>query len=328
MLTLHTCSLDTPAPQLDLSASAIPPQVTWIDLLDATPEEIEFLRRATGLAVPSRAQLSEIETSSRLRLERNALVLSVPAIHRPKSGPVRTTPVGFLLTPERLITVRFEEIASFTDFHATCETADPLPVGSIGVLIGLFEAMVDRLADGLEGVSDDLEIISHKIFGDPVQTGRVARKRAEVTSRAVLRRIGRRGDLTAHLRTTLLGIGRAVPYIAANAHWIKGDARDHLAGIRQDIESLNEFEARISDKVQFLLDATLGFISIEQQDTFKVLTIASIVGIPPTLIASMYGMNFKAMPELDWAYGYAYALVLIILSAVIPAVWLKLRGWF
>ena len=328
MLTLHTCSMNTPVPDLDLAASEVGPQVTWIDLLDPTPEEAEFILRTTGLQVPSRAQLAEIETSSRLRVVRNAVVLSVPAIHRPRNGIARTTPVGFLLTQQRLVTVRFDEIGSFADFQSSCATTDPLPEGSIGVLVGLFEAMVDRLADGLEAASDDLEIISHKIFGEPGQTGKSVRRLAEATSRAVLRRIGRRGEFTAHLRTTLLGIGRAVPFVLANAPWIKADARDHLAGIRQDIDSLNEFEARISDKVQFLLDATLGFISIEQQDTFKVLTIASVVGIPPTLIASMYGMNFKSMPELDWPYGYPYALALIVLSAIVPVVWLKLRGWF
>lgn len=328
MLSLHTCQLHKPVPEQDLAATALPEEVIWADLYDPSAEEIEFIRRTTGLRVPSRAQLSEIESSSRLRMERNALVLSVPAIHRPKQGPPRLTPVGFLLSPDRLVTVRFDAIASFDDFKTACSAADPLPAGSIGVFIGLTEAMVDRLADGLESVSDDLEILSHKIFGEPSHNGRGPRKIVEATSRAVLRRIGRRGDFTSHLRSTLLGIGRAIPFVAANASWAKADARDHLAGLRQDVESLSEFEARLSDKVQFLLDATLGFISIEQQDTFKVLTIASIVGIPPTLVASIYGMNFKLMPELDWSFGYPYALGLIVLSAVIPAVWLKVRGWF
>jgi magnesium transporter len=328
MLTFHTCHLDKPVPDQDLAATRLPDEVVWIDLVDPIIEEIEFIRRTTGLQVPSRAQLSEIETSSRLRTERNAVFLSVPAIHRPKNGRPHLTPVGFMLTPDRLVTVRFEEIASFGDFKTACEAADPLPVGSVGVFVGLAEAMVDRLADALESVADDLEILSHKIFGEPSTHSRGARKVVEATSRAVLRRIGRRGDLTSHLRTCILGIGRAIPFVTANATWIKADAQVHLAGLRQDVESLSEFEARLSDKVQFLLDATLGFISIEQQDTFKVLTIASIVGIPPTLVASIYGMNFKMMPELDWVFGYPYALGLIVLSAVVPAVWLKARGWF
>ena len=328
MLTLHTCRADLPVPAHDLATTQLSPDVIWVDLKDASEEEIAFVRGATGLRIPSRSQLSEIESSSRLRLERNALVLSIPAIFRPAEGPARLVPVGFLLTPERLITVRFDDIASFKDFRTAYETGDSPPRGSIGVLVSLLETMVDRLADALEHSSDDLEIISHKIFGDSGSQTRSTRKKAEITSRAVLRRIGRRGDLTSHLRTTLLGISRAVPFILANAPWIEADARNRLSGVRQDVDSLSEFEARLSDKVQFLLDATLGFISIDQNDTFKVLTIASIIGIPPTLIASMYGMNFKGMPELDWAYGYPYALVLMLLSAVVPTVWLKLRGWF
>ena len=328
MLTLHTCRTDLPVPPLDLANTKLSPDVIWIDLIDASEEEIAFVHNATGLNIPSRSQLSEIESSSRLRLEKNALVLSIPAIYRPPNGPARLVPAGFMLTAERLITVRFDDLASFNDFRKAYETGDAPPRGSVGVLISLLETMVDRLADALEHSSDDLEIISHKIFGDGGTQSRSTRKKAEITSRAVLRRIGRRGDLTSHLRTTLLGIGRAVPFILANAAWIDAEARNHLSGVRHDVDSLSEFEARLSDKVQFLLDATLGFISIDQNDTFKVLTIASIVGIPPTLVASMYGMNFKAMPELDWAYGYPYALTLIFLSAVVPTLWLKLRGWF
>ncbi len=97
--------------------------------------------------------------------------------------------------------------------------------------------------------------------------------------------------------------------------------------MRQDLASLTEYDSQMTNKVQFLLDATLGFINIEQNSSIKVLTVISLVGVPPTLIASIYGMNFANMPELHWAHGYAYGLSMIALSAVLPLVWFKWRGW-
>jgi magnesium transporter len=143
-----------------------------------------------------------------------------------------------------------------------------------------------------------------------------------------LRKIGRAGDLTSKIRNSLLGLGRMVPYVAGlGATWLAAEVKPHLETLRQDIVSLNDYDAHLSNNVQLLLDATLGLINIEQNNIIKVLTIVSVVGVPPTLVASMYGMNFRHMPELDWAWGYQYGLVLIALSAILPLLWFKLRGW-
>ena len=139
----------------------------------------------------------------------------------------------------------------------------------------------------------------------------------------------RRGKALAKLRASLLGLGRILPYVAGEAEgWLRPEEKARFESLRLDVASLDEFETRLSETVQFLLDATLGLINMEQNNTFRVLTVVSVIGIPPTLMASVYGMNFKHMPELDWTFGYPFGLAVIAASALIPAVYFKLKGWF
>jgi hypothetical protein len=153
-----------------------------------------------------------------------------------------------------------------------------------------------------------------------------ARESADL--RIILRRVGHSGDLASKIRDSLLGIGRIVPYASSlAADWLPPEIKPRLDTVRQDLLSLSDYDAHIVNKVQLLLDATLGLINVEQNNIIKVLTIVSVVGIPPTLIASMYGMNFKGIPEYDWSWGYPYGLALIALSAILPLIWFKLRGW-
>ncbi len=192
------------------------------------------------------------------------------------------------------------------------------------------DAISDRLADVLENIAAELDELSHRLFSSPAtQTGRrrpPARESADL--RIILRRIGHSGDLASKIRDSLLGIGRIVPFVATHAaEWLPPEIKPRLETVRLDVTSLSDYDMHIVTKVQLLLDATLGLINIEQNNIIKVLTIVSVVGIPPTLIASMYGMNFKNMPELDWSWGYPYGLALIVLSAVLPILWFKWRGW-
>ena len=186
------------------------------------------------------------------------------------------------------------------------------------------------MADVLEGVGGELDRISQRVFHTEVkEVSRLRRPAAEDADlRVLLRRIGAAGDLASRIRDGLLGIGRILPYVGGmRAAWLPPDLMRRLETARQDMASLADYDAHLLNKVQFLLDATIGLIGIEQNNVFKLLTVASVIGIPPTLIAGMYGMNFKGMPEYDWAWGYPYALLLLLLSAVIPWVWFKRKGW-
>jgi magnesium transporter len=330
MLAIHTCLPGKSSTQPDLSASTFPPDVVWIDLCDPGPEEIAFVERSSGLHVPTLTELSEIESSSRLRAEKGALYLSTPIVFRTPFGEFHTTSVGFVLKSDLLITIRYAEIGAFSAFAEQAAKPAAVHHSSGGAFIGLLEAFVDRMADGLETIGGELDTVSKRLFRTtPPKTAvhlRPAREDADL--KEILRRVGGAGDLTAKIRDTLLGFGRMVPYVSTlGADWLSADVQPRFETLRSDIASLNDYDAHLTNNVQLLLDATLGMINIEQNNIIKVLTIVSVVGVPPTLVASMYGMNFKHMPELDWAWGYPYGLLLIALSAIAPLLWFKLRGW-
>ncbi|HVC55341.1 MAG TPA: magnesium transporter CorA family protein [Stellaceae bacterium] len=325
MLTLYTSSGEVREPPADLGAAALASDVVWVDLLRPSPTEAAFVERASALRLPDLADLSEIEASSRLRVEDTVLYLSAPLVYRATDADPQTTPVGFILTPQRLITVRFEPLIAFT-------AAVAAPRASAGeAFAGLVEAIIDRLADVLEHIAAELDVLSHRLFrSGPIAPGKNRRPaRAAADLRVILRRVGASGDLVSKLRDSLLGLGRIVAYVGGlGATCLPDTVRPRLETMRHDIISLSDYDAHLVNKVQLLLDATLGLINVEQNDIIKVLTIVSVVGVPPTLVASLYGMNFKDMPELSWAWGYPYGLALIAVSAVAPLLWFKWRGWF
>jgi magnesium transporter len=293
----------------------------WIDLRSPSEDETAEIELATGLKVPSREDVSAIEASSRLQRVGKALYLSATLL---ASGETpHLSPVGFVLTPERLVTLRFDKFGAF-DLAASHMMTDP-DVTGFGAFTCLFESIVDKLADGLELLGADLDQVSHSVFHQRSHRRGAA---TEIFQRQTLAKVGRIGERLSQIRDVLLGVGRIVPFVLEVR---QGETPEPIAArlkaVRQDIASLNDYEAHLASKVQFLLDAVLGFITIAQNDIFKVLTVASIVGIPPTLMAGVYGMNFKAMPELNWAWGYPFGWAMIVVSALIPLAWFKWKGW-
>ena len=329
MLVLHSCSAERGKPATDLTAGSLPPETVWIDLMKAEDDEIRYVERATGLQLPTYESLSEIESSSRLRSEAGTLYLSTPLVFRAESGEPRATPVGFVLTPKILITVRFEPLSAFATFAERAARPKGVHASSVGAFVGVTEAMVDRMADVLERVGAELDEVSHRVFrADGTEPRRRRAVKEDADLREALRRVGRCGDLASKIRDSLLGIGRIVPYVTSMAaDWLPGEVKPHLRTLHQDIVSLTDYDQHLTNKMQLLLDATLGLINTEQYNIIKVLTVVSVVGVPPTLVASMYGMNFHDMPELSWSYGYPFGLALIVLSAIGPLIWFKLRGW-
>jgi magnesium transporter len=298
----------------------------WIDLLEPTPAERERIAAEFGLTVPSRDALQEIEPSSRLRAEGRVLTLSMPLIvpeERPDTVPA---PLGFILSPATLVSIRFTEVHGFAEGRARLEKGD-VPADSAATFAALIEGMVDYRADLLESISARVASISKRVFARHIPMAR--RKVVDGALREMLAGVGAAGESLSEIRESLLGLQRVVGFTCEMAHdWLRPEIRARLATARVDLNSLSDFEAHLWGKIQFLLDAILGFINTDQNDIFKVLTIVSVVGIPPTLIASMYGMNFHNMPELSWRYGYQYGLALIVASIILPILWFKLRGWW
>jgi magnesium transporter len=309
------------------AALELPSEVIWIDLLDPADEKKGFVESRTHIHVPTMQALSEIEASSRLQVNRGVIYLSTPILARSDTPEAFLSPVGFILSPTVLVTVRFARLSSF-DQVAEQIHHDPSLATNVGVFTALLEAIVDRGADVLEELRGELDQISRKVFrGNPAHRSHTVRSTDAL--RKTLSAVGAIGERVSQARDVLLGVGRIASFAGdIGEEWITPEFRVRLRAVLKDVASLNEYESHLSGKVQFLLDAVLGYITIEQNDLFKVLTIASVVGIPPTLIAGLYGMNFKFMPELDWTWGYPFGLALILASALIPLTWFKWRGWF
>ena len=307
------------APQTDDAISA-----TWVDLIDPTDDEKQKAAATTGLRVPTRADLQEVESSSRLYSEGGTIFLSTPAAYRGEGPLASVTPVGFVLGKDRLLTVRYAPLIAFDTAHARLAKA---PADALGTLIVIVEALVDRLADVLETAGGELDGISSCVFGEDGAASRRANARNQVL-RDSLQQIGRLGDRLSRIRDGLQGLSRIVPYVGE----MRGEAatavqRTRMETLKSDIASLRDYDQQLASKVSFLLDATLGFVGMQQNDIFRLLTIVSVVGIPPTLVAGIYGMNFKTMPEYDWAYGYQYGWAMLILSALVPIIWFRIKGW-
>ena len=247
---------------------------------------------------------------------------SMPIITGGKHGASTVSPLGLVLSPRHLLTVRFSPIVALDSFAAQCEAGGKTAC-SFEALVRLLEAIVDQVADALETIRAQLDRISHAAF-EADAPKHVGLARLDARLREALRAIGRSGEHGSNVRDTLLGVERIVPFAAERARtWMPPGYEARLDTLQRDIASLNDYEEQLSNKVQFLLDATLGFINMQQNDTIKILTVVSVVGI----VASIYGMNFKFMPELDWTLGYPFGLVLIVLSGILPLLLFRLRGW-
>jgi magnesium transporter len=291
-------------------------EVAWIDLLDPTPEEVQRVHDATGLRVPTKHQVSEIESSSRLALENGAYYVTTPLLAGRDERNLHLAPAGFVLSARVLVTVHFTGIDALDDARVSCMKDSSTTAEES--FLRILEAVVDRAADTLERAGNECDALSHAVFHSTKSQG----------SRASLRKIGHIAHQASYTRDELLGIARIVGFVRRSILpdvLLVNTAR--MDAIGTDIASLTEYETSLSVKVQFALDATLGFINIEQNEIVKTLTIASVVGIPPVLVAGIYGMNFREMPELGWSLGYPMALALIVVSAVLPLFWFKRRGW-
>ena len=297
----------------------------WIDLLEPTAEERGRITSEYGLRVPSREALQEIESSSRLRAEGQVLTLSMP-LTVPEERTDLPAPLGFILSPSLLVSVRFTELHGFADVRARLDKSD-VPIDSTAVFAALIESMVDYRADLLESISAQVGAVSKRVFARHIP--RTRRVVLDGAMREMLAAVGAAGDRLSEIRESLLGLQRIVGFTCEMAHdWMRPEIRTRLTTARGDLASLSDYETHLWSRIQFLLDAILGFINTDQNDIFKVLTIVSVVGIPPTLIASMYGMNFHNMPELSWRYGYQFGLALILASTILPILWFKWRGWW
>ncbi len=301
----------------------------WIDLLSPSGEEEGAVERLLAIEVPTREEMQEIEVSSRLSRDGDVLTMTTPVLTNSSGFDPRNTAVTFILAGVTLVTVRYGTPQAVALFLSKLERGaiHPRPESAGAVMLTLLEAITDRMADVLERIGLELDGISHRIFHQPAP----ARPRRRSTSRemeATLRTIGRNGDLASKARDTILGTRRVVAFLpsADDAMGVR-DARARLKTVGRDLQSLSEYADFLNTKIGFLLDATLGMINIQQNHIIKLFSVMAVLFLPPTLVASIYGMNFHFMPELDKPWGYPLALVVMAAAAILPYWLFKRRGW-
>lgn len=304
-------------------------KLVWVDLFNPTNEEIAKACTVYQLDIPPREQLEEIESSSRLQYEDGVFAISVPVTphKKPGNGDDETSPLGFVFTKDLLVTIRFAKLQTF---EAITKRVERRPRSAPDIFMVIIEALIDYGADRLEELRAEALQISQRIFHKEMQDMQKSNvSQVNRMLRDILVEIGDMGERLSHIRDTQLVLQRAIPFIIEHGDdWLEAGVKARLKVASGDVQSLNDYELHLTDKLQFLLDADLGFIATEQNDLFKVMTIWSVVGIPPVICAGIWGMNFHFMPELNWHLGYPLALVTILLSGVIPLMWFKWRGWW
>jgi magnesium transporter len=310
------------APVDDLAA--LPDNAVWIDLFNPTAAEDKAVENLAGIAVPTRDEMQEIEISSRLYIENAARYMTATLMCQSDTETPKTTAVTFILSGHRLVTVRYDEPRPFTLVENKLARSCVPGVTGEQVLMELLDAVIDRCADILERIGADVDTVSHDIFEPESERHGSAKRYSEF-----LIAIGRKGDLTSKVRESLVSIGRLVTFLSAvmeGVKWSK-DMREQLKTQQRDVASLTDHASYLSNKITFVLDAMLGVVNLEQNNIIKLFSVMAVVLMPPTLIASIYGMNFKIMPELEWAHGYPLALLAMVAAAVVPYWVFKLKKW-
>lgn len=299
-------------------------EAVWIDLLHPSREEERLIEHRLGLLVPTREEMAEIEVSSRLYHESGAHFMTATVLHRSETAHPESTAITFILTEKTLVTVRYAEPRAFSMFLIRAEKGDAATSSALAILIGLLEAIIDREADIIERLQADTDRLAHSIFY--MKGGTATRtRRFDV----ILKQIGQAGEVTSKLRDSLLSLGRLLTYLGQVAAQRKNaeDSREQITMASRDVQSLADHLGYLNSRISFLLDASLGLVSIEQNQIIKLFSVVAVVLLPPTLVASIYGMNFRFMPELDWAFGYPLALLVMVLSAVLPFLYFRRKGW-
>ncbi len=311
---------------IEVKIQRIPDDATWVDLEEPTKDEEELVERSIRMDVPTEIEMAEIEPSSRLYESNGALYMTVSVLYGVQEGVPSTTPISFVLADNRLVTVRYATPKPIRIFSEHARRDPELVRDAPTVLFRMLDAIIDRLADELENVSRDIEQISANIFHREMDERRIPAARLT----ALLTRIGRTQTLLTKARYSAVSTMRMLSFLSGSPRLhedANAELRHHIASLNTDSTSLSEHASFLSDNLQFLLDASLGLISIEQNAAMKLFSWAAVVFLPPTLIAGIFGMNFHFMPELAWRHGYPISLALMFASAVGPYLYFKRRGW-
>jgi magnesium transporter len=292
----------------------------YLDLLNPSrPEELEA-EKWLEYQLPTREEMQEIEESSRLYSEKDALYMTAWIPVGLETSDPDTTAITFVLAPDCLTTVRYADPHAFRVFADQVKRQCTTPITSDAVFLLMVELIVARIADALQTVEADLKKIGREVFAADAGRADAAR---EKDLGQVVKLLGRRSALVANLRESLVSVNRMLQFFLNNAAtWMMGNLAGQFRSVMRDVKSLDDYTNQQQQEMTFLLESTLGLINIQQNQIIKIFTIASVLFLPPTLIASIYGMNLK-MPETEWVGAYPVVLVVLVLSAVAPILYFK-----
>ncbi len=303
----------------------IGPSTLWIDLIEPTSEEDKLVEASLGISIPTRAEAREIEASSRLYRENGALYMTAFIVYNIDALIPSGATLTFVLTANKLVTIRYHEPKAFPIYAGRANKGE-LECGSPAqVLVGLVETLVEREVDLIERTQDALEVVAQAIFkGEGHERNHT--KQLDETLRA----IGRHGDVTARVEESAFSLERLLAFLltALRERGETGPIIQRIETVQHDLRSLSEQMRFLMDRIIYLLDATLGAISIQQNQTMKIVSMLAVTLMPPTMVAGLYGMNFKHMPELEWIWGYPMALCIMVLSGLLPYLYFHRKGWF
>jgi len=303
---------------------ALNDQVVWLDLNDPTAEETRWVEETLNVDVPTRAEQAEIEVSSRLYKQNGTDVMTATVMYQVFQPQPAVTTITFMLAEDRLITLRYANPRAFEICLERARYESAPPRSGIVVLVLLLEAIIDRTADAIERIQGDVDGLSHTIFEI---RGRAVTKQRRLDE--LLRSVGQQGDLAWRAGDSVHSMGRLMTFFTytANERKVDKSLKTRIRTAARDVASLSDHVNFLTDKIVFLLDAVLGMITIEQNNITKIFSVAAVIFLPPTMIASIYGMNFEHMPELYWFFGYPFALCLMVLCALASYIYWKRKGW-
>jgi len=298
----------------------------WIDLIEPSQSEQVQVESALKVELPTRAEMAEIEDSSRLYQDNGVLYLTASVMVQSESDFPATTDITFVFAANTLVTLRYADPRPFRTFASQAERLPGLGNKAESVLVGLLDACLDRIADLIERASNDLDVLVHEVLTPQEQPHRA---RGGFDYGRMLRQLERSQTLVAKARISLMSLNRLMSYLARRVRDVPGGKklREEVLTLIHDVRSLQDHTNYLGNSIAFELQAILGMVSIEQNNIIKIFSVAAVVFLPPTLVASIYGMNFSFMPELRWLLGYPMAIGLMIGSAILPYLWFKRRGW-
>lgn len=346
MIIAYTYTDEGEIEKFELTAGdPIPKDTTWIDLLDPSMEEDKYIQKATKIDAPTREEMDKFEVMSPFYKERDSYYMTITAIQKIDRAYPEGIAITFILHPKFLVTLRYSRPKAFSYFSNRALRDAELCSSPTAVLEGLIESMVHSLADALEKTGNEIDQMLIDLFEKPTTIAEQHKRKSKLRNddddeeevelssseyyTALIKRVGRAGNLISKVRESLVSINRMLIFfgqIDESKHLSSKELRNQFRNLTREIHSITEYANFLSQRNSFLLDAALGMLNVEQNATIKIFTIAAAMFLPSTLIASIYGMNFSYMPELDWIVGYPMALVLIVASALASYYYFKRKG--